>query len=113
MNKNKTVKKNHQFKWIIRKGKKSGAEALRVYIQNNRENLNKIGIALRHDLKSSVERNRVKRIIREAYRLEENKLLTGYNIIICPNYKEITIDDTHKSLVKCFNQLKMYKEDND
>ena len=41
MNKEKTIKKNHQFRWIIKKGKKVNKKTVRVFITNNKEKKNK------------------------------------------------------------------------
>ena len=40
MNKEKTIKKNHQFRWIIKKGKKANKKTVRVFIINNKNNKN-------------------------------------------------------------------------
>ena len=90
MNKEKTIKKNYQFRWIIKKGKKVNKKTVRVFITNNKEKKNKMGIAIKKNIKSAILRNRVKRVIREVYRLEEKKLKQHYNIIICFNISNST-----------------------
>ena len=37
----------------------------------------------------AVKRNRIKRLIRESYRLQKNNLLQGYNIVFLWNKKRI------------------------
>ena len=110
MNKEKTIKKNHHFKWIIKKGKKSNKKTVRVFITHNKDNKNKLGIAIKKNIKSAVLRNRVKRVIREIYRLEENKLRKYFNIIICFNTEIVNFDEIYNDIKNAFFDLNMYQE---
>ena len=110
MNKEKTVKRNHHFKWIIKKGKKSNKKTVRVFITHNKDNKNKLGIAIKKNIKSAVLRNRVKRVIREIYRLEENKLRKHFNIIICFNTEIVNFDEIYNDIKNAFFDLNMYQE---
>ena len=110
MNKEKTIKKNHQFRWIIKKGKKANKKTVRVFITNNRDNKNKLGIAIKKNIKSAILRNRVKRVIREIYRLEENKLKKHFNIIICFNTETVNFNEIYIDIKNAFYDLNMYKE---
>jgi ribonuclease P protein component len=51
-------------------------------VVNNTE-LNSLGISVSKKVGNSVTRNRITRLIREAYRLNENIFLKGYDIIFC------------------------------
>ena len=108
MNKEKTIKKNYQFRWIIKKGKKVNKKTVRVFITNNKEKKNKMGIANKKNIKSAILRNRVKRVIREVYRLEEKKLKQHYNIIICFNTDSVNYNDIYSDIKKAFYELDMY-----
>lgn len=108
MNKEKTIKKNYQFRWIIKKGKKVNKKTVRVFIINNKEKKNKMGIAIKKNIKSAILRNRVKRVIREVYRLEEKKLKQHYNIIICFNTDSVNYNDIYSDIKKAFYELDMY-----
>ena len=109
MNKEKTIKKNHQFRWIIKKGKKSNKKTVRIFIIQNKENKNKLGIAIKKNIKSAILRNRVKRVIREIYRLEENKLKKQFNIIICFNTDVVDFNEIYNDIRNGFYDLNMYK----
>ena len=108
MNKEKTIKKNYQFRWIIKKGKKVNKKTVRVFITNNKEKKNKMGIAIKKNIKSAILRNRVKRVIREVYRLKEKKLKQHYNIIICFNTDSVNYNDIYSDIRKAFYELDMY-----
>ena len=109
MNKEKTIKKNHQFRWIIKKGKKANKKTVRVFIINNKDNKNKLGIAIKENIKSAILRNRVKRVIREIYRLEENKLKKKFNIIICFNTDVVDFEEIKADIRNAFYELNMYE----
>ena len=97
MNKEKTIKKNHQFRWIIKKGKKSNKKTVRIFV------------AIKKNIKSAILRNRVKRVIREIYRLEENKLKKQFNIIICFNTDVVDFNEIYNDIRNGFYDLNMYK----
>ena len=72
--------------WVSKdskKGKWANASLINVYIDRNQLNKNYVGIAVGKKVsKSSVKRNRIKRLMREAYRLNEHNIERGFNIVI-------------------------------
>ena len=53
-----------------------------VYIRPNRLGMNRLGLTCSKTVGKAVERNRAKRVIKEAYRLNEQRLKRGYDIVI-------------------------------
>ena len=97
MKKIKTLKKNYEFKNVLNKGKFYIGEQITVYIIKNREEVNRIGIAISSKTCNAVKRNNIKRKIRENYRLLENKLKQGYNLVFLWNKKKsVEKADFHK-----------------
>lgn len=88
MKKTETLKKNYEFKNVLNKGKFYIGEQITVYIIKNREEVNRIGIAISSKTCNAVKRNSIKRKIRENYRLLENKLKQGYNLVFLWNKKK-------------------------
>lgn len=60
-----------------------------MYITKNVQNKNVIGIAVSKKIGKAVKRNRLKRIIRESYRLQKNELKKGYNIVFIWNKNQV------------------------
>ena len=81
MKKTIKLKKNYEFKKVLNKGKYFSGKYLDCYICRTTENINKIGIAIGVKITNAVNRNRIKRLILENYRLIENELKSGYQLI--------------------------------
>lgn len=81
MNKTITLKKNYEFKRVLTKGKYYSGKYIEVFVRKNNLEKNYIGIAIGVKIAKAVKRNRIKRLIRENYRLLENNMKTGYNIV--------------------------------
>mgnify|MGYP000111612966 CR=1 FL=1 len=77
-----TLKKNYEVRNVIKYGKFYSGYFLDFWVKPNKENKNYICVAVTKKTGNSVIRNRIKRKIRENYRLIENDILFGYNIVI-------------------------------
>ncbi len=111
MLKTDTLKKNYQFRNILKKGKYYKGNYIDIYIKNNNKKINYIGIAVGVKLAKAVKRNRVKRLIRENYRLLENKINVGYNIVfICKknqNIEKIEYKNIKQDMENIFKKAKI------
>lgn len=76
------LKKNYEFKYIFLKGKYISGKYVEIYIKKNNLSKNLLGLAISKKIAKSVKRNRIKRLIRENYRLLEKDLKIGNSIII-------------------------------
>ena len=81
MRKIKTLKKNYEFKNVLSKGKFYIGKQISIYILKNNKKINVIGVAVSIKQCGAVKRNRIKRLIRENYRLLKNDLKQGYDIV--------------------------------
>lgn len=78
-----SIKLNREFSVVYRKGKKYHAHSLILHVlPRNRQNGLRLGVAVSRTIRTAVERNRLKRLLREAFRLESVKLKGGYDIIL-------------------------------
>lgn len=82
MKKSQSLKKNEEFKQIYRTGKSFANKYLIMYLKRNEFNYNRIGISVSKKVGNSVVRHRITRLIRESYRLSEESILSGLDIIV-------------------------------
>jgi len=82
LKKTSMLKKNYEFKKVLTSGKYWGGNYLDIFIMKNNFNTNMLGIAVGKKTGNSVKRNFIKRRIRENYRLLEEKIISGYSLVI-------------------------------
>ena len=76
-----TLRKNVEFIKVFSKGMVYHGSIVVMYLKGNYKNINRLGIVVSKKTGKSVVRNRIKRLIRENYRLMEQRLKTGYDIV--------------------------------
>lgn len=82
MKKTTMLKKNYEFKNVLTKGKRYFGKYIDIYIIRNNLSENKLGIAVSSKIANSVNRNKIKRLIRENYRIIENQINIGNSFVI-------------------------------
>ena len=76
-----SLKLNHIFQRLYRtSGQANGY--LVLYARKNRTDTNRVGITVGKKLGHAVVRNRVRRRLREVYRLNEGKFQAGWDIVV-------------------------------
>ena len=79
------LKKNNEFKYVFLKGKYYRGKYIEVFILKNSLNINKLGLAISKKIGKSTKRNKIKRLFRENYRLNEDKIKNGYTFVFLWN----------------------------
>ncbi len=77
-----TVKENYEFRRIYRKGRSAVSPCMVVYCQKNRQGRSRLGVTVSTKLGHAVVRNRVRRRLREIYRLNREHMVPGYDVIV-------------------------------
>jgi ribonuclease P protein component len=77
-----SLKKNSDFQKVYREGKSYANRFLVMYILENGTGSNRVGISVSKKVGNSIVRHRVKRLIKEAYRLHEDMFLNGLDIVV-------------------------------
>lgn len=104
MKNTKMLMKNYEFKEVLSKGNYYSGKMIEAFILNNKAELNFLGLAISRKSGSAVFRNKVKRLIRENYKLIENRIKKGNSIVFLwkknqqikhANFKQIQ-EDMHK-----------------
>ena len=85
------LKLNHIFRRLYAtSGQANGY--LVMYARRNRSDINRIGITAGKKLGHAVVRNRVRRRLREIYRLNEDKFAPGWDIVVVARSRCVDAD---------------------
>lgn len=76
-----SIKENSDFKRLYYKGKSAVKKRIVLYYRKNRFSYNRLGITVSVKVGNAVVRNRIRRLIKENYRLLKD-VSQGYDIVI-------------------------------
>lgn len=104
------LKKNQDFKLVYGKGKSHVNRLLVVYFLPNGSNHNVLGLSVSKKVGNSVVRNKVKRRIRESYRLNEETIASGYDIVIIARVraKDSDFHSVNRALIHLLKKSKLW-----
>ena len=77
-----SIKQNYEFRRLYNTGKSAATGLIAVYCRRNRRGTNQFGITVGSKVGNAVVRNRVRRRLREAYRLRESSFAKGFDIVV-------------------------------
>jgi len=100
------LNQNYQFRRLYRVGKNIVDPYVAIYYKANRLKKNRLGITATKKIGCAVERNRARRIIKEAYRLSEDALPVGMDIVVVARKKAVfaKMQNIRTSLRKAFKE---------
>ena len=76
------LKKKWEFQRAYKKGKKYWDAYFVIYVYHSQLGQTRLGVTASKKVGKSVQRNRVKRLIREAFRMLKLELLPNYDIVV-------------------------------
>jgi len=106
-----SLKKNHEFKRLYNKGKSAASQCVVVYYRRNGRSENRLGITVSTKLGGAVQRNRIRRRLKEVYRLNEEKLCAGCDIVLIARMRSryAGFPELESSVLSLFKTLKIIK----
>lgn len=109
-----SLKKNTDFQEVYRSGRSKANRYLVCYVKENGLGINRIGVSVSKKTGNSVIRHRLKRLIKEAWRLSEDKFHIGYDLVFIArvNAKDCAYKDIESAIYDLTKKHKVFKEKN-
>ncbi len=104
-----SMKKNHEFRRLYAKGKSVAASSLVVYFRHTGRPYNQLGVAVSTKVGNAVCRNKIRRRIRAIYRLNEEKIKPGIDMVVVARNKAAFSDYNRleKDFLYCCGRLEI------
>lgn len=77
-----SLKKNSDFRYVYQNGKSKANKLFIMYVLENNQDKNYLGISVSKKVGNSVVRHHICRLVRESYRLHEEMFNSGLNIVV-------------------------------
>jgi ribonuclease P protein component len=91
------LRMNYEFSRVYHKGRYLSGRYVVLHYLSRPGRINRLGVTASRKIKGSVKRNRIKRLLRESYRLTEDQLAAGYDLILVgretadqPDYQSVS-----------------------
>jgi len=101
MNFSESLKKNKDFQIVYKEGKSLANKYLVMYKRKNGSDKNRLGISVSKKVGNSVVRHRIIRLLKESYRLQEDRFINGLDIVVIarPSAKYINYREIESALI--------------
>ncbi|MCK8826837.1 ribonuclease P protein component [Natroniella acetigena] len=76
------LKKTYEFRKVYKKGKSVANRLLVLYVLFTGDSNRRVGYSVTKKVGNAVVRNRVKRVLREVYRHNNSKLVSGIDLVL-------------------------------
>ena len=96
MEKKFRLRKNMEFKKVYTGGKNYWNRNLILYVRINKLEESRLGITITKKIGNAVVRNKIRRRIKEIYRLNSYRIKNGYDLVFIP--KKNVVDISYKEL---------------
>lgn len=112
-----SVRKNNDFRLIYHKGRSYSLGSMVLYVNKNSDKTNHLGVSVSAKSGNSVTRHRFQRIVREVFRLNQNKIADGFDFVIVMKKNNkiektslITYREIEKTILCMLDKMKVLKK---
>lgn len=107
-----SLKKSKDFQKVYNKGNSYANRLLVMYVLENHTDKNRLGISVSKKVGNSVIRHHITRLVREAYRLQEEMFNSGLDIVVIARVsaKNVTYHETESALMHLGNLHHILKQ---
>lgn len=108
-----TLKKNYEFRRLYNKGKSAVTPYMVVYCMRTGKDVRRVGYTVSTKLGKAVTRNKIRRRLREIYRLSSPRLIDGVDMVIVARAKCVDADYSkmESAFLRACGELKLLREE--
>lgn len=92
---------NYEFRRLYTRGKSAVTPFLVAYAMKNRSGKSRLGLTTGKKVGNAVCRNRARRLMKEAYRLLEPKIKSGFDVVLVARVKTVHADEKKVEQALC------------
>ena len=113
MKKTTSLKENHLFRRAYNRGRSAADGRLALYVRRNGRKNNRLGLTVSTKVGCAVVRNRIRRRLREIYRLNEDKLASGADVVVVARARaaESGYHQLERSFLRLADKLELLKKE--
>ena len=107
------LKKRWEFEKVYKNGRRCWNKTFVIYVLPNRINITRLGLTVSKKVGKSVKRNRVKRLIRESFRLSQEQIMPGYDVVVVakPSAYGLKCKQAQLELLSLLNRARILKRE--
>ncbi len=106
---------NYEFGRVYKRGRYIPGRYCVLHFLRNGKDLNRLGITTGKKVKGSVRRNRVRRLMRESFRLNETRIKPGFDIVLLGRDipEALTCDIMESDVISLMRRAGIWKEESE
>ena len=106
---------NYEFGRVYKRGRYIPGRYCVLHFMRNGRDLNRLGITTGRKVKGSVHRNRIRRLMRESFRLNETSIKSGYDIVLLGRDipEALTCDIMESDIVTLMRKAGIWRDDSE
>ncbi len=105
-----SLNKNYLFRRLYKSGKSKASDSMAVYCRRNSLGVTRLGITVSTKLGGAVVRNRARRRLKEAYRIQEAAFKKGFDVVVVARSRAsaVPFEQLCRSMKGLFSALMMH-----